>query len=309
MAESPRKEFHVTVLVKNNLLLSRRKEYGFSQVMMAKAAQVPIPFYQGLELMRQSPVDGDGLIHKHAQSLMDFFEVEFEELWPECVLRVKTPAMVREMAAEEMARAVHSPRYLLPDEALEREDLQEDLQATLRTLSWREEDVLRRRFGFDRPVEETREQVGMRYGVSQTRADQIEAKALRRLRHPKRSVLLERHLGGYTETEHPVVVPSPKADELWGYIRQVLARAARRFKIAREEERILRRVERPPPMLPGARMVELLASKKWHKNSILRSLNWAVEERRVGRRERVHVHNSRGERIYLKEPLYQLIVD
>ncbi len=74
--------------------------------------------------------------------------------------------------------------------------LREDLAEVLCTLSPRERDVLRLRFGMDDGRQRTLEEVGQLFGVTRERIRQIEAKALRKLRHPNRS----KRLREYVET-------------------------------------------------------------------------------------------------------------
>lgn len=65
--------------------------------------------------------------------------------------------------------------------------LREQLEEVLETLTMRERKVLRLRFGIDDGRSRTLEEVGQRFGVTRERIRQIEAKALRKLRHPTRS--------------------------------------------------------------------------------------------------------------------------
>ena len=65
--------------------------------------------------------------------------------------------------------------------------LKEQLEDVLDTLTPREEKVLRLRFGLDDGRARTLEEVGQNFGVTRERIRQIEAKALRKLRHPSRS--------------------------------------------------------------------------------------------------------------------------
>ena len=65
--------------------------------------------------------------------------------------------------------------------------LKEQLEEVLQTLTPREEKVLRLRFGLDDGRARTLEEVGQNFGVTRERIRQIEAKALRKLRHPSRS--------------------------------------------------------------------------------------------------------------------------
>jgi RNA polymerase primary sigma factor len=78
-----------------------------------------------------------------------------------------------------------------PAEAAAYELLKEQLKDVLDTLSEREENVLRLRFGLDDGRTRTLEEVGKVFGVTRERIRQIEAKALRKLRHPSRSKRLK----------------------------------------------------------------------------------------------------------------------
>jgi RNA polymerase primary sigma factor len=72
--------------------------------------------------------------------------------------------------------------------------LQEQLREVLATLPPREQEVLKMRFGLDDGYSLTLEEVGLYFNVTRERIRQIEAKALRRLRHPKRSRRLKDYL-------------------------------------------------------------------------------------------------------------------
>ncbi|MEW5784651.1 MAG: RNA polymerase sigma factor RpoD [Bacillota bacterium] len=81
-----------------------------------------------------------------------------------------------------------------PAEAAAFELLKEQLEDVLDTLTPREEKVLRLRFGLDDGRTRTLEEVGQFFGVTRERIRQIEAKALRKLRHPMRSKRLKDYL-------------------------------------------------------------------------------------------------------------------
>lgn len=78
-----------------------------------------------------------------------------------------------------------------PAEAASYMLLKEQLEEVLDTLTPREEKVLRLRFGLDDGRSRTLEEVGQEFGVTRERIRQIEAKALRKLRHPSRSKKLK----------------------------------------------------------------------------------------------------------------------
>ena len=74
-----------------------------------------------------------------------------------------------------------------PSEAVININLKEQTESVLKTLTPREEKVIKMRFGLDDGSEHTLEEVGQSFAVTRERIRQIEAKALRKLRHPSRS--------------------------------------------------------------------------------------------------------------------------
>ena len=80
---------------------------------------------------------------------------------------------------------------ITPQDAASQSMLKEQLNSVLSTLTPREEKVIRLRFGLDDGRPRTLEEVGEEFSVTRERIRQIEAKALRKLRHPKRSKKLK----------------------------------------------------------------------------------------------------------------------
>jgi RNA polymerase primary sigma factor len=89
---------------------------------------------------------------------------------------------------------IEDNKILAPADAASRKMLKEQMDDVLGTLSDRERQVLAMRFGLDDGRTRTLEEVGKAFGVTRERIRQIEAKALRKLRHPSRSKKLKDYL-------------------------------------------------------------------------------------------------------------------
>ena len=81
-----------------------------------------------------------------------------------------------------------------PEQDVAKTLLREDLEGVLATLSPRERDVLRLRYGLDDGRMKTLEEIGQIFDVTRERIRQIEAKALRKLRHPNRNGVLKEYI-------------------------------------------------------------------------------------------------------------------
>jgi len=81
-----------------------------------------------------------------------------------------------------------------PEDEVSKSLLREDLECVLDSLSPRERDVLRLRYGLDDGRMKTLEEIGQIFNVTRERIRQIEAKALRKLRHPNRNSILKEYI-------------------------------------------------------------------------------------------------------------------
>ena len=91
---------------------------------------------------------------------------------------------------------IEDKAVISPSEAAMNLSLKEKMASVLRKLSPREERIIRMRFGFEDGNPRTLEEVGQVFAVTRERIRQIEAKALRKLRHPSRSSLVRTFLEG-----------------------------------------------------------------------------------------------------------------
>ena len=90
---------------------------------------------------------------------------------------------------------IKDERNVSPEEYATNEMLKDEIASVLLTLTEREENVIRLRFGLEDGKSRTLEEVGQMFGVTRERIRQIEAKALRKLRHPSRSRKLKDYMG------------------------------------------------------------------------------------------------------------------
>ncbi len=91
---------------------------------------------------------------------------------------------------------IEDKKVINPAEAIVNLNLAEQTRRVLSTLTPREEKVLRMRFGIGEDSDHTLEEVGQDFNVTRERIRQIEAKALRKLRHPSRSAKLKAFIDG-----------------------------------------------------------------------------------------------------------------
>jgi RNA polymerase primary sigma factor len=91
---------------------------------------------------------------------------------------------------------IEDKKVVAPAEAVVQLNLSEQTRKVLSTLTPREEKVLKMRFGIDEKADHTLEEVGQNFDVTRERIRQIEAKALRKLRHPSRSKKLRAFMEG-----------------------------------------------------------------------------------------------------------------
>jgi RNA polymerase primary sigma factor len=94
----------------------------------------------------------------------------------------------------ELGDFIEDQTVVEPDDAASKELLREQIRSVLGFLNDREREVLEMRFGLNDGRDHTLEEVGKTFGVTRERIRQIEAKALRKLRHPSRSKALRDYL-------------------------------------------------------------------------------------------------------------------
>ena len=178
-------DYRISIKVRNNNFLSCMENSSYKTVMaLHRETGVSVGTIYDYINLATSPLAEDGNFKGTVLRLCDAMgvlpEEAFSESQYECLRKNKAEFVA---AAEDMIRLVES---VTPDAALEFVEQSKAIDTAMGTLSSREEQILRMRF-YD---ELTLQEIGGRFGVSANRIRQIEAQALRKLRHPKRSAIL-----------------------------------------------------------------------------------------------------------------------
>ena len=104
-------------------------------------------------------------------------------------ISLETP--IGEEGGTHLGECIEDRAAVSPAEAVINVDLKDQTANMLRTLTLREEKIIKMRYGLEDGLEHTLEEVGQCFAVTRERIRQIEAKALRKLRHPSRSLKLK----------------------------------------------------------------------------------------------------------------------
>lgn len=205
--DEPVNEYRIKVTVRNNLILNAIENAGYKSVSeFCRAVNLPKTALTELIAMRKPPLNQSGEFSEHAKALMEELCALPTDLWTseQLTLKLKRNTAQRDVSSEGMRAALgmHAEELLElmkpddPDEAVLKHEMVNLVEAKLDSLRPREAKMLRLRFGIG-CEEHTLEEVGKVMDVTRERARQIEAKALRNLKHPSRSDELRQLLPEY----------------------------------------------------------------------------------------------------------------
>lgn len=191
-------EYRVDLKVRNNLLLSAIEKAGYKNAAQFAKAVGLYPSYLGELLnLKRTPLTKEGDYSLPAKRIAEFLGVLPEDLWSPEQLHFVLPTNKSHFSLshkEMMLTLARQTGELLdapePDAGLDNADRKRLVRELLDSLPPRDAKVLRLRFGIDTPDECTLEEVGYMLRVGKERVRQLEARALRRLKHPERRELL-----------------------------------------------------------------------------------------------------------------------
>jgi RNA polymerase sigma factor (sigma-70 family) len=188
-------EYNVKVTVRNNLILQAIKDFGYTNLYnFSKATGVKITGLYSLVNLMEPPIGVKGEFIRTAKDLMEVLGACPSELWTDeqLTLRLDSNRTERVMSKEALQIALNSSSRSLigldyPEQEMVEEDMSRVMSDKLDGLTRREAKILRLRFGIDGVQEHTLEEIGELFECTGTRIRQIEAQALRKMRHPSRS--------------------------------------------------------------------------------------------------------------------------
>ena len=186
-------DYRVDIKVRNNNILRKIEEAGYSSVgefcrlnnMMSRAGTIG-EFVN----LKRSPLDSKGQFLQVIEKMCDILLCSPEDLFSEVQLTTALESNRRSLEVNEAEMQFmlesHSEPLLLEDQ-ISQERLPVKIELMLSTLTPREAKVIKLRYGLDDCAPQTLEEVATQFDSSRERIRQIEAKALRKLRHPSRS--------------------------------------------------------------------------------------------------------------------------
>ena len=158
----------------------------------ARTIRIPVHMVETINRLKKAQSQ---LLHENGrepteEQIAEAMDLPIERVREIMRVAQETVSMETPIGPEEDSRLMDFIRdedALAPDEAALKTITNEDIDSVLKTLTPREEAVIRLRFGLEDGRCHTLEQVGLQFNVTRERIRQIEAKALRKLRHPVRS--------------------------------------------------------------------------------------------------------------------------
>ena len=194
-------EYRVKVTVRNNLLLSTIEDAGYkSQAEFARSAGLTDNHVTALVGLRACPIRNDGTFTEIAKTIMEVLGACPTDLWTneQLSMRLKNNSAEGEMSKAELLPAlgmnpIDLVEFKAPDEYASDNQRTTVVASTLKTLTFREQMIIGQRFGIN-SEEKTYEEIGKSLNLTRERIRQLEARALRKLRHPSRSDELKNYL-------------------------------------------------------------------------------------------------------------------
>jgi RNA polymerase sigma factor (sigma-70 family) len=192
-------EFNLKVTVRNNLVLTAINNSGYTNLAkFAKDNRLSLGLLYDTINLKRPPMLQTGEFSPFAMKLMETLGACPTDLWTneQLTMKLKRNTSYRELGTEELQKCLQSSaRSLIGldycEQEAEEQEAEEIIEGMVDSLTPREARVLRLRFGLDGEDEHTLEEIAKKIGFTRERVRQVEAKALRKMRNPSRSKILQ----------------------------------------------------------------------------------------------------------------------
>lgn len=181
-------DFHVTISIKNNKLLSLRRKLGLTQRQLAQRIGIGMGSYSQIESMYASPVTNRTEWTGIAQKIANFFRVPPSDLFSQQIINIKETRIEREFTPQQLSFIGASTPELppTPEELSIRKEqyltMLSMIYSDTSILTGQERQVLTLYFGLHQNKHHTLEETGTKLHLSKERINQIVKRAVMRLR-------------------------------------------------------------------------------------------------------------------------------
>ena len=196
-------EYRLKVSVRNNLILTVIEDMGYTNLhKFSKENFVSLTGLYDLINLKSPPIGVEGEFSKTAKELMEALGACPTDLWTEeqLTLTLKKNSQQKNLSKEALRVALRSDARSLigldyPEQGVAEKETVQAVHEAIESLTPREAQVLALRFGLGNENEHSLEETGEKFNINRERIRQIEARALRKMRHPSRSEKLRTLLG------------------------------------------------------------------------------------------------------------------
>lgn len=186
----------IILKARNNILLSKREELGFSQAEMAKYCDVDFNTYCEAERLNYRY---HGIVkEKKFRKIAEVLEIDFDKLFPQWASFVgeiiNSPKVYLLLDDEYAQQKILPMNEFGGSQRLLKESFANDLEESMKRLTKRQAEVIKHYFGVCNFEQMSIDKIAAKYKLSSERVRQIKEKALRRLRYDSVKEILEPYL-------------------------------------------------------------------------------------------------------------------
>ncbi len=185
--------YALDIRVKNAAIAEAMALHNCTQAKLAEMAEISYSILNSYATLRKNPWSRNGpWLVPVAKKLAEFLGLSDEDAFPPELYRhfgvnPRRLLKIQKLPELPLSEARYLPAKSNQEDECSDQERRDAINRLLTTLTPREQMVIRLRFGFDSSEEKTLAEIGADFGVGSERIRQIEAKALRKLRHPSRS--------------------------------------------------------------------------------------------------------------------------